>query len=143
VLTLEVVEAREIQKAMRVARGSVIRASKLLGIGRATLYRRLAHFDRHGKPTEARSVEYEPLAATEIRTRLCAAISEPLDSPLSTTDLLDVLQGERDRLRGLLELFYEKAPALALDRTDEHRRCAAADRASVCESAARDPRARQ
>lgn len=42
VIPLRVLEGREIKKAMRATDGSVDKAAKLLGIGRATLYRRLA-----------------------------------------------------------------------------------------------------
>lgn len=42
VIPLRVLEGREIRKAMRATEGSVDKAAKLLGIGRATLYRRLA-----------------------------------------------------------------------------------------------------
>ena len=45
VVTLRELEQRAIRKALRVTRGSVGRAAKLLGIGRATLYRRLAELD--------------------------------------------------------------------------------------------------
>jgi transcriptional regulator of acetoin/glycerol metabolism len=46
VTPLAELERREILKALRVTRGSVGRAAKLLGIGRATLYRRLAEYDQ-------------------------------------------------------------------------------------------------
>jgi DNA-binding NtrC family response regulator len=45
VVTLRELEQRAIRKALRLTRGSVGRAAKLLGIGRATLYRRLAELD--------------------------------------------------------------------------------------------------
>jgi DNA-binding NtrC family response regulator len=45
VVPLRELEEREIKKALRVTRGSVGRAAKLLGIGRATLYRRIAEID--------------------------------------------------------------------------------------------------
>jgi len=45
VLTLRELEQRAIKKALKLTRGSVGRAAKLLGIGRATLYRRLAELD--------------------------------------------------------------------------------------------------
>jgi DNA-binding NtrC family response regulator len=45
IVTLRELEQRAIRKALRVTRGSVGRAAKLLGIGRATLYRRLAELD--------------------------------------------------------------------------------------------------
>jgi DNA-binding NtrC family response regulator len=45
VLPLRELEQRAIRKALRLTRGSVGRAAKLLGIGRATLYRRLAELD--------------------------------------------------------------------------------------------------
>ncbi len=45
VLPLRELEQRAIRKALRVTRGSVGRAAKLLGIGRATLYRRLAELE--------------------------------------------------------------------------------------------------
>jgi transcriptional regulator of acetoin/glycerol metabolism len=45
VLPLRELEQRAIKKALRLTRGSVGRAAKLLGIGRATLYRRLAELD--------------------------------------------------------------------------------------------------
>jgi transcriptional regulator of acetoin/glycerol metabolism len=38
-------ERREILKALRVTGGSVGKSAKLLGIGRATLYRRLGELD--------------------------------------------------------------------------------------------------
>ncbi len=45
VLPLEVVERRAIEHALAVANGSVGKAAKLLGLGRATLYRRLAKYE--------------------------------------------------------------------------------------------------
>jgi DNA-binding NtrC family response regulator len=45
VMPLRELERRAIQRALRVTRGSVGRAAKLLGIGRATLYRRIATLD--------------------------------------------------------------------------------------------------
>jgi DNA-binding NtrC family response regulator len=45
VIPLRELEQRAIRKALRLTRGSVGRAAKLLGIGRATLYRRLAELD--------------------------------------------------------------------------------------------------
>jgi DNA-binding NtrC family response regulator len=45
VLPLRELEQRAIKKALKLTRGSVGRAAKLLGIGRATLYRRLAELD--------------------------------------------------------------------------------------------------
>ena len=45
VVPLRELEERAIKKALRVTRGSVGRAAKLLGIGRATLYRRIAEID--------------------------------------------------------------------------------------------------
>jgi DNA-binding NtrC family response regulator len=45
VVPLRDLEEREIKKALRVTRGSVGRAAKLLGIGRATLYRRIAEME--------------------------------------------------------------------------------------------------
>ena len=45
VVPLRELEQRAIRKALRLTRGSVGRAAKLLGIGRATLYRRLAELD--------------------------------------------------------------------------------------------------
>ena len=45
VVPLRELELRAIRKALRLTRGSVGRAAKLLGIGRATLYRRLAELD--------------------------------------------------------------------------------------------------
>jgi len=45
VLPLRELEHRAIKRALRVTRGSVGRAAKLLGIGRATLYRRLAELE--------------------------------------------------------------------------------------------------
>ncbi len=45
VVPLKELERRAIQKALRVTQGSVSKAAKLLGIGRATLYRRLAELD--------------------------------------------------------------------------------------------------
>jgi DNA-binding NtrC family response regulator len=45
VVTLRELEQRAIRKALKLTRGSVGRAAKLLGIGRATLYRRLAELD--------------------------------------------------------------------------------------------------
>jgi DNA-binding NtrC family response regulator len=42
VLPLRELERRAIERAMRVAGGNVARAARMLGIGRATLYRRLA-----------------------------------------------------------------------------------------------------
>jgi transcriptional regulator of acetoin/glycerol metabolism len=42
---LRELEERAIRNALRVTRGSVGRAAKLLGIGRATLYRRIAEID--------------------------------------------------------------------------------------------------
>jgi transcriptional regulator of acetoin/glycerol metabolism len=46
VIPLKELERREILKALRVTRGSVGQAAKLLGIGRATLYRRLAELEQ-------------------------------------------------------------------------------------------------
>ena len=45
IVPLRELEERAIKKALRVTRGSVGRAAKLLGIGRATLYRRIAEID--------------------------------------------------------------------------------------------------
>jgi len=45
VIPLKELERREIKKALRATNGSVGKAAKLLGIGRATLYRRLAELD--------------------------------------------------------------------------------------------------
>src|SRR6185369_11336798 len=45
IVPLRELEQRAIRKALRLTRGSVGRAAKLLGIGRATLYRRLAELD--------------------------------------------------------------------------------------------------
>jgi DNA-binding NtrC family response regulator len=45
VIPLRELEERAIKRALRVTRGSVGRAAKLLGIGRATLYRRIAEID--------------------------------------------------------------------------------------------------
>ncbi|ACY14520.1 helix-turn-helix domain-containing protein [Haliangium ochraceum] len=42
VMTIHELERLAIERALRVTRGSVTKAAKLLGIGRATLYRRLA-----------------------------------------------------------------------------------------------------
>ena len=44
VTPLKALERREIEKAMRVTGGDKVKAAKLLGIGRATLYRRLAEY---------------------------------------------------------------------------------------------------
>jgi DNA-binding NtrC family response regulator len=45
VVPLHELERRAIQRALRVTHGSVGKAAKLLGIGRATLYRRIATLD--------------------------------------------------------------------------------------------------
>ncbi|MGF1511334.1 MAG: sigma-54-dependent transcriptional regulator [Myxococcota bacterium] len=45
VLPLREIERRAIKRALRATNGSVEKAAKLLGMGRATLYRRLAHYD--------------------------------------------------------------------------------------------------
>jgi DNA-binding NtrC family response regulator len=45
IVPLRELEERAIRNALRVTRGSVGRAAKLLGIGRATLYRRIAEID--------------------------------------------------------------------------------------------------
>ena len=45
VMPLRELERHAIQRALRVTRGSVGRAAKLLSIGRATLYRRIATLD--------------------------------------------------------------------------------------------------
>jgi DNA-binding NtrC family response regulator len=45
VIPLKELERREIKKALRATNGSVGKAAKLLGIGRATLYRRLAELE--------------------------------------------------------------------------------------------------
>jgi DNA-binding NtrC family response regulator len=45
ILPLREIEHRAIRRALRATRGSVGRAAKLLGIGRATLYRRLAELE--------------------------------------------------------------------------------------------------
>ncbi|HTU59672.1 MAG TPA: helix-turn-helix domain-containing protein, partial [Polyangiales bacterium] len=45
ILPLRELERRAIQRALRATHGSVGRAAKLLGIGRATLYRRIATLD--------------------------------------------------------------------------------------------------
>ncbi len=45
ILPLRELERRAIQRALRATQGSVGRAAKLLGIGRATLYRRIATLD--------------------------------------------------------------------------------------------------
>jgi DNA-binding NtrC family response regulator len=47
-LRLDVLEQRAIERALRIAGGSVGKAAKLLGIGRATLYRRLGATDTSG-----------------------------------------------------------------------------------------------
>ncbi len=44
VTPLRALERREIEKAMRVTGGDKVKAAKLLGIGRATLHRRLAEY---------------------------------------------------------------------------------------------------
>jgi transcriptional regulator of acetoin/glycerol metabolism len=41
-MALAEIEKVAIRNAMRVARGSVSKAARMLGIGRATLYRRIA-----------------------------------------------------------------------------------------------------
>jgi transcriptional regulator of acetoin/glycerol metabolism len=46
VMPLRELEERAIAHALRVAGGSVGKAARLLGIGRATLYRRIASFER-------------------------------------------------------------------------------------------------
>lgn len=48
VIPLRELERREIKKALRVTKGSVLKAAKLLGIGRASVYRKLAAM-REGK----------------------------------------------------------------------------------------------
>jgi two-component system response regulator HydG len=45
IIPLRELERRAIQRALRATQGSVGRAAKLLGIGRATLYRRIATLD--------------------------------------------------------------------------------------------------
>jgi len=45
IMPLRELERRAIQRALRVTQGSVGKAAKLLGIGRATLYRRIATLD--------------------------------------------------------------------------------------------------
>ena len=50
ILPLEELERRAIRKALNVTKGSVERAAKLLGMGRATLYRRLAKYDSMAGP---------------------------------------------------------------------------------------------
>jgi DNA-binding NtrC family response regulator len=45
VIPLRELERRAIQRALRITRGSVSKAAKLLGIGRATLYRRIASLE--------------------------------------------------------------------------------------------------
>jgi DNA-binding NtrC family response regulator len=45
ILPMREVERRAIKRALQATQGSVERAAKLLGMGRATLYRRLAHYD--------------------------------------------------------------------------------------------------
>lgn len=45
ILPMRELERRAIQRALRATGGSVERAAKLLGMGRATLYRRLAKYD--------------------------------------------------------------------------------------------------
>jgi transcriptional regulator of acetoin/glycerol metabolism len=45
ILPLRELERRAIQRALRFTQGSVGKAAKLLGIGRATLYRRIATLD--------------------------------------------------------------------------------------------------
>jgi DNA-binding NtrC family response regulator len=45
IIPLRELERRAIQRALRATHGSVGRAAKLLGIGRATLYRRIATLD--------------------------------------------------------------------------------------------------
>ena len=45
VVPLRELERRAIEAALRSTRGSVGKAARLLGIGRATLYRRLAALD--------------------------------------------------------------------------------------------------
>ncbi|MEQ8279629.1 MAG: sigma-54 dependent transcriptional regulator [Deltaproteobacteria bacterium] len=48
VIPVRELERRAIKKALRLSGGSVEKAAKLLGMGRATLYRRLAHYDKNG-----------------------------------------------------------------------------------------------
>ena len=45
VIPMRELEKRAIQRALRIAGGSVDKAAKMLELGRATLYRRLAHYD--------------------------------------------------------------------------------------------------
>ncbi len=47
IVPLRELERRAIERALRVTRGSVGKAAKLLGIGRATLYRRLATLEQN------------------------------------------------------------------------------------------------
>ena len=48
ILPVRELERRAIKKALRISGGSVEKAAKHLGMGRATLYRRLAHYDKNG-----------------------------------------------------------------------------------------------
>lgn len=54
ILPMRELERRAIKRALKATEGSVEKAAKLLGMGRATLYRRLAHYDAVG-----REIEYE------------------------------------------------------------------------------------
>jgi len=53
ILPMRELERRAIKRALRATQGSVEKAAKLLGMGRATLYRRLAHYE--GEPNADRS----------------------------------------------------------------------------------------
>jgi transcriptional regulator of acetoin/glycerol metabolism len=55
VVPLRELERREILKALAVTKGSVTKAAQMLGLGRATLYRRLGELRVHLEP--------EPFAA--------------------------------------------------------------------------------
>ncbi|MCB9584523.1 MAG: hypothetical protein H6718_03960 [Polyangiaceae bacterium] len=50
-LNLRELERRAIQRALETSGGCVSHAARLLGIGRATIYRKLAAFDMKSQPT--------------------------------------------------------------------------------------------
>jgi DNA-binding NtrC family response regulator len=59
VLPLREIERRAVAQAMRVAKGNVAKAAKLLGMGRATLYRRIAELES-SEPNVDRELQRVP-----------------------------------------------------------------------------------
>ena len=67
------IELRLVARALRMAKGNKTKASKLLGISRAKLLRRIQHFDLEHSPPAVASPKSADLSADDFR---------PLDEPL-------------------------------------------------------------